>query len=180
MQLVNHAILITRQERDQIEEYAREIARRRTAEYTRRLADTVAKQQLEQVRGKIAEVAAFHMLKAAGLTPEYPDFEIWTDKVRRQKGHCSDIVTSGGGFGVKSVKANHKDPSWVFQKSDPLRDDKYLLFLVNEDYKNGQATLRWSMTPSEIREFQAPLVMHAPSKFAVYDKHLLASMGDSE
>jgi hypothetical protein len=179
MQLINHSMVISRQERDQIEEYAREVTRHRTAEYTRRLAAGVAKQQLDQVRGKIAEVAAFHMLKSAGMTPEFPDFEIWTDKVRRQKGHCSDIVTSSGGFGVKSVNANHKDPSWVFQKSDPLLDDKYLLFLVNEDYKNGQATLRWSLAPNEIRESQAPLVMHAPSKFAVYDKHLLASMGDA-
>jgi hypothetical protein len=179
MQLINHSIVISRQERDQIEEYAREIARRRAAEYSRRLADPVAKQQLEQVRGKIAEVAAFHMLKDAGRNPEFPDFEIWDSKTYRAKGHCSDIVTSDAGYGVKSVKANHKDPSWVFQKSDPLLDDKYLFFVVDEDYKGGMATLRWSLTPNEVREFQAPLVMHAPSKFAVYDKHLLASMGDS-
>ena len=175
MKLLNISICVSKEERERIEAFAVAVTKARTAEYTRRLQAGIAKQQLDQVRGKIAEVAAYHLLKQAGKDPEYPDFQVWDGSTRRRKGHAADIETPTANYGVKSVNANHKDPSWVFQKSDKLGDDAYLLFLVDEDHRHGKATLKWVLSGSEILEFAAPLRMNAPSKHAVYDKHLSAA-----
>ena len=158
-----------------IQNHARDCARLRAAAYRNRHYATIQKIELDIVRSKLAEWAVHHWLKTIRPNVSQPDMNLYTDAQMAELKHAPDLVNDTDRFGVKSCKMSDKDPSWVFQKSDPLHDNVYFFCRVDEECGHGIARLSWMVTPDIIKDLAAPLRNKAPSKFAVYEKHLLVS-----
>jgi len=161
--------------RRRIQDHARDCVRLRAAAYHNRHHATIQKMELDIIRGKLAEWAVHNWIKILRPNVSQPDMNLYTDDQMIELKHAPDLVNGTDRFGVKACRISSKDPSWVFQKTDPLEDNLYFFCQVDEECGSGIVCLSWIVSPDIIKELAAPLRNKAPSKFAVYEKHLLVS-----
>lgn len=162
-----------------INEHAESCARLRATTYQSRYYATSTKLETDIIRGKLAEWAVYSWLQIVRPNVSQPDMELYTDSQMNELRHAPDLVADGTRFGVKACKMSDKDPSWVFQKTDPVNDNLYFFSQVDEEFGYGKVKLSWLVSADVVRDLAAPLRNNAPSKFAVYDKHLVETQGET-
>jgi len=168
------------EERRLVETFAADATKLRARAYNIRHPAGDLKVMRDIIRGKLAEFAVYHWLRETTRgEPSQPDMNLYTNKEMTKQRHAADLTLGGNRIGVKSCRANDNDPSWVFQKSDPLDDDVYLLCVADENDGNGLVKLAWLVTPDVVLSYQKPLRNRAPSKVAVYHSDLL-KLSESE